>query len=224
MADFFRQILNLMGTFNLQLVFLLFLLCSFGELWLISIPYLLETVWLVAGYNLSSGALTPFHLLLLWLVAQFGRQTGVLLLFSFSRLGSLPLTRLYQKYVETRFKKLSGNENWLSKILKKLESHMSPFPIALGRLIGLGTPLTVFLGVKKQYKMLFLGVLLSSLVFDGIFIIFGLVVGANTMLKPTEMLLFSLIGLTGLYVVIFVIRQTSRFIKSRWIARNDQSK
>ena len=178
----------------------------------------------MAGYNLASGALSPLQLLLLWLVAQLGRQTGVLVLFSLSRLGSLPLTRLYQKYVETRFKKLSGNENWLSKILKKLESHMSPFSIALGRLLGLGTPLTVTLGVKRQYKVLFLGVLLSSLVFDGIFIVLGLVVGANTLVKPTEMILFSLVGLTGLYVVIFVIRQTSRFIKSRWIARYNQSK
>jgi membrane-associated protein len=221
-ADFFKQILNFVGTFNLQLVGLLFLLCSFGELWLISVPYLLETVWLLAGYNLGSGTLSPLHLLLLWLVAQLGRQTGVLVLFSLSRLGSLPLTRLYRKYVETRFRKLSGNENWLSKLLKRSESYISPFSIALGRLLGLGTPLTVTLGVKRQYKALFLGVLLSSLVFDGIFIILGLVVGANTLVKPTEMILFSLIGLTGLYVVIFAIRQASRFIKSRWITRNNR--
>jgi len=221
-ADFLKQILNFVGTFNLHLVGLLFLLCSFGELWLISVPYLLETVWLLAGYNLASGTLSPWHLLLLWLVAQFGRQTGVLLLFSLSRLGSLPLTRLYQKYVETRFRKLSGNENWLSKILKRSESYISPFSIALGRLLGLGTPLTVTLGIKRQYKVLFLGVLLSSLVFDGIFIILGLVVGANALVKPTEMILFSLIGLTGLYVVVFAIRQASRFIKSRWIAQNNR--
>jgi hypothetical protein len=117
---------------------------------------------------------------------------------------------------------LSGNENWLSKILKRSESYISPFSIALGRLLGLGTPLTVTLGIKRQYKVLFLGVLLSSLVFDGIFIILGLVVGANALVKPTEMILFSLIGLTGLYVVVFAIRQASRFIKSRWIAQNNR--
>ena len=106
------------------------------------------------------------------------------MLFSVTRLGSLPLTRLYQKYVEKRIKKFSGNDNWFSRILQKLESYISPFTIALGRLLGLGTPLTVVLGVKKQYRILFLGVLLSSIIFDGIFLIVGAVVGANTMVKP----------------------------------------
>ena len=224
MADFFRQILNFVGTFNLELVCLLFLLCACGEILLASVPYLLETVWLMAGYNLAAGILSPFHLLLLWLVALVGRETGVLLLFSVSRLGSLPLTRLYQKYVETRIKKFSGNENWLSRILQKIESYISPFTIALGRLLGLGTPLTVLLGVKKQYQVLFLGVILSSLVFDGIFLIVGAVVGANTMLKPSEMVLFSLIGLTVFYLVVFSIRQVSKFAKARLLARNSQIK
>ena len=224
MADFFRQILNFVGTFNLELVCLLFLLCACGEILLASVPYLLETVWLMAGYNLAAGKLSPFHLLLLWLVALCGRQIGVLVLFSISRAGSLPLTRLYQKYVETRFKKFSGNGTWLSKMLKKIESYISPFTIALGRLLGMATPLTVFLGVKKQYKVLFLGVLLSSLVFDGIFLIVGTVVGANTLVKPTEMIVFSLIGLTVFYLIVFSIRQVSKYAKARLFARNNQSK
>jgi len=224
MADFFRQILNFVGTFNLELVCLLFLLCACGEILLASVPYLLETVWLMAGYNLAAGVLSPFHLLLLWLVALVGRESGVLLLFSASRLGSLPLTRMYEKYVEKRVKKFAGNDNWLSRILKKLESYISPFTIALGRLLGLGTPLTVFLGVKKQYKVLFLGVLLSSIVFDGIFLIAGTAVGANTMLKPPEMILFSLVGLTAFYLVVFSIRQVSKYANARLLARNNQSK
>ena len=224
MTDFLKQILNFIGTFNPQLVCLLFLLCSLGELLLASVPYLLETVWLMAGYNLAAGILSPFHLFLMWLVAVVGRQSGALLLFSVSRLGSLPLTRLYEKYVGKRLKKFSGNDNWLSRVLQKLESYISPFTIALGRLLGLGTPLTVLLGVKKQYRMLVLGVLLSSLIFDGIFLIIGAVVGANTRVKPAEMVIFSLIGLTVFYLMVFSIRQALKFIKARSLARYNQPK
>ena len=213
-----------MGTFNLQLVCLLFLLCLCGEILLASVPYLLETVWLVAGYSLAAGTLSPFHLALLWLIAVLGRDSGVFLLFSATRLSSLPLTRLYQKYVQTRIKKFSANDNWFSRILQKLESYISPFTIALGRLLGLGTPLTVFLGVKNKYRVLFLGVVISSIIFDGIFMIVGIVVGANTMVKPEEMLLFSLIGLTVFYLIVFSIRQIFKYTKARMLARNSQSK
>jgi len=230
MAEFLRQILNavkqipnIIGVFDLRVVLLLFILCLCGEILLASVPYLLETVWLLAGYNLSNGTLSPFHLLLLWLVALAGRETGVLLLFSASRLGSLPLTRIYQKYVGARVKKFSGNDNWFSKTLQKLESYISPFTVALGRLLGLGTPLTVLLGVKKQYRVLFLGVIISSVIFDGIFLTVGIVVGANTMVKPAEMVLFSLAGLTVFYLVVFSIRQISNHMKAR-LARNNQSK
>jgi len=224
MADFFKHILNFMGTFNLQLVVLLFLLCLCGEILLASVPYLLETVWLMAGYSVAAGTLSPFHLFLLWLIALAGREAGVSLLFSVTRLGSLPLTKLYQKYVGARVKKFSGNDNWFSKILQKLESYISPFTIAAGRLLGLGTPLTVLLGVKKQYRVLFLGVILSSIIFDGIFLTVGIVVGANTLVKPSEMVLFSLAGLTVFYLIVFSIRQISKYTKSRMIARNNQSK
>ena len=224
MTDFLKQILNFMGTFNLELVCLLFLLCSFGELMLASVPYLLETVWLMAGYNVAAGLLSPFLLLLLWLIAVLGREAGVLLLFSVSRFGSLPLTKLYNKYLERRFKRFSGNNTWLARISTKFDSYISPFTIALGRLIGLGTPLTVLLGVKKHYKELFVGVLLSSMVFDGIFLIVGLTVGTHTMVKPAEMILFSLIGLTVFYLIVFAIRQVSRYTKARLTAKNNQTK
>jgi membrane-associated protein len=223
MADFFKHILNFMGTFNLQLMVLLFLLCLCGEILLASVPYLLETVWLMAGYSVAAGTLSVFHLISLWLVALAGREAGVLLLFSVTRLGSLPLTRLYQKYIGARVKKFSGNDSWFSKILQKLEASISPFTIAAGRLLGLGTPLTVLLGVRKQYRVLFLGVIISSIIFDGIFLTVGIVVGANTMVKPYEMLLFSLAVLTVFYLVVFSIRQVSNRMKGR-LARNNQPK
>jgi membrane-associated protein len=226
MTDFFKQILDLLkqipvfiGTFDLQLVLLLLALCFLGELFLASIPYLLETVWIVAGFNVAAGLLTPVQLLILWLAALAGREAGVLLLFSVSRLGSLPLTKLYQKYLEKRFKRFAGKDNWMAKISKKLDARLSLFTIAMGRLIGLGTPLTVLLGVKKHYKELFFGVLMSSLVFDGMFVLVGLLVGKNATLKPWEKVLFSLAGLTVFYGVVFGIRQILKIVKARTLAR-----
>jgi hypothetical protein len=226
MGDFFKQILDLLrqipvfiGTFDLQLVVLLCVLCFLGELFLASIPYLLETVWLVAGFNVAAGTLQPIQLLILWLAAVAGREAGVLLLFSVSRLGSLPLTRLYKKYLEKRFKKFSGKETWMTRISKKLDTRLSPFTIAMGRLIGLGTPLTVLLGVKKHYKELFVGVLLSSLIFDGMFVIVGMLVGTNTQLQPWQKVLFSFAGLTVFYLLVFCVRQVTKLIKARMLAR-----
>ena len=105
-----------------------------------------------------------------------------------------------------------------------MDSYLSPFTIALGRLIGLGTPLTILMGVKKKYKILFVGVLLSSLIFDGIFLIVGIVVGKNTHVKQTDMILYSLIGLTVFYLIVFSIRQISKYIKARTLALKNHVK
>jgi hypothetical protein len=106
----------------------------------------------------------------------------------------------------------------------KLDSYLSPFTIALGRLIGLATPLTVLMGIKKKYKMLFLGVIISSFIFDGIFLGVGLLVGKSTKVNQTEMILLSLLGLTVFYLLVFAIRQLFKFMKTRALARNNQSK
>jgi len=92
----------------------------------------------MAGYSLSTGVLSPFHLFLLWLIAVAGRESGVLLLIQRKPFQQPPPYRLYKKYLERRFKKFSGTNTWLTKISAKLDAYISPFTIALGRLIGWG--------------------------------------------------------------------------------------
>lgn len=203
-----QQALIFTGTFNSTLVVFLFLICSIGELG-VSVPYVLETIWLLSGYHLGTSVLSPFDLALLWLVAQVGRQTGAIMLCHLSRFGSIPLMKLYRKYFQASLsQKLSGNKFVPFKKLQKID-HLSPFSVALGRLLWLRIPLTLALGVKKQLKALSLGVLLSSLVWDGVYISLG-IVGGNAVLKPIQMILYSLIGLTVLYVLTFVIRRLSK--------------
>lgn len=223
MTDFLGNLFNFAGTFSPQLLVLIFLTCIAGEIWTIGFPYVLETIWLLAGYSIASGILSPLQLFIMWVVAMAGRYAGVVIVFYLSRLGSVPLTRLYQKYVSKNIDK-PGQESKLSRMMNKIKSHISPFSVAFGRLFGLLTLTTIALGIKKQYRTLILGVLLASIVFDALFIITGVVVGGNTKLEPVQMLLLSLGGLTAIYIVVFIIRHTVKFIKSRWNIRHNQPK
>ena len=69
LADFFSQGLALVGTFNLKIAAFLFLLCFIGEATVFIVPYLFETTWLMVGYQLSKGILSPFDLTLLLLTS-----------------------------------------------------------------------------------------------------------------------------------------------------------
>lgn len=203
-----QEVLTFAGTFNPKLVIFLFLICLVGEFGLFSIPYLLETIWLLSGYNLSAGVLSPFHLVLLWLVAQVGRQTGTTMLYYLGRFGSMPLRKLYRKHFEASLSDKLSNHIIPFKLFRKL-NYLSPFSVASGRLFGLRIPLTLTLGVNRQLRTLSLGVLLSSLVWDGIYISLG-TAGGHAGLKPTQMILYSLLGLTLLYAVTFTVRRLKR--------------
>lgn len=66
------------------------------------------------------------------------------------------------------------------------------------------------LAFKKKLAAAMAGVLLSSLVWDAVYLILGATVGRTTALAPIQMLLFSVAGLTLLYLVVLIVR---RFFK-----------
>jgi membrane protein DedA with SNARE-associated domain len=199
------QILALTSTLDLRIAALLFVICAIGEL-SVGIPYVLESVWLLAGYQLGAGVLSPLQLAGLWLAAQCGRQVGSIALYGAAKLGSMPFARLYRRCRSWRFwPKVSLN--------RKLANHinlMSPFSVAYARLFGLRIPLTITLAVKKRVASLPLGVLLASLIWDGLYITLGATVGKVVVLKPTEILLATVGGLTLLYLVVFAVRRLLR--------------
>ncbi len=199
------KILDATGTFNPNIAIALFVICAIGEFGP-SIPYLLETIWLMTGYQLTRGVLSPFELLLFWLVAQTGRQTGSVALYSVSRLGSPHLMKLYKKYLENRLSKRQLIPSAVTSRLKNL----SPFSVALGRLFGLRIPLALTLGAARKLKILSLGIVLSSLMWDAVYLFIGATVGASAAVKPVSMLLYSLVGLTALYIITFAVRFLSR--------------
>lgn len=208
MESFLQQALTFAGTFNPHLIVFLFLICAIGE-FSVSVPYLLETVWLMTGFSFGAGTLSPVELVLLWLVAQVGRQIGAFALSNLGHFGSLPVMRLYQKYLENSVLKKRVKSGAVSSTVIRKMRHLSPFSVAMGRLLWLRMAITLTLGVKRKQRLLAAGVLLSSLVWDGIYISLG-VVGAKTSLKPVQMVLYSLIGLSALYLATFLVRRLLR--------------
>ncbi len=207
-----QQVLNFTGTFDFKLLIFLFLICSIGE-FSVSVPYLLETVWMLSGYHLGTGEFSFYQIVVLWCVAQAARQTGAAGLYHLSRFGSIPLMKLYQRYFESKVSQKLTEKNASApvKFIRKI-NYLSPFSVAFGRLFWLRIPITMTLGIKRKHKVLSGGVLLSSLVWDSVYISLGLL-GATATLKPLQMVLYSLIGLTVLYTITFAARQLPRLFK-----------
>jgi membrane protein DedA with SNARE-associated domain len=195
------QALEVTSTFNPKIAIILFLLCSIGEIGF-ALPYILETIWLLAGYQLATGSLNAPDLLLIWLVAQAGRQTGSLVLYYTAVLGLGPLKKLYKKYIEPRMPKRQIIPQFIARGI----THPSTISVAIGRLMGLRIPMALTMGASHRLLHLALGVLLSSVIWDGVYLIVGSTVGATMMPKPQYMIFYSLGGLTALYLLTLGIR------------------
>ena len=200
LSGLLSQVLTATSSFNLKIAILLFLLCSIGEIGF-ALPYVLETIWLLAGYQLGTGDLQLGELLKIWLVAQAGRQTGSLVLYYSAVLGLAPLKKVYKKYIESRLPK----RQFIPASITKHLTNPNPISIAIGRLVGLRIPMALTMGARQKLLHLALGVLISSIIWDGIYIIIGRTVGS--VLPKTEfMVLYSVGGLTIVYISVLVIR------------------
>lgn len=191
----------------------MFLVCLIGEVGP-SVPYLLETVWLLSGYGLGRDVVQPLQLVVLWLAAQAGRQGGAGLLYHLCRLGSGPLVRAWR-----RLDKSGSSASELAAALPqhrffRLAGHLSPFSVAYCRLIGLRFPVTLALAVRGQFKRLALGVVLSSVAWDGIYLLLG-VGGASAVVAPVQMLTYSIIGLSVLYAATWGVRRVLGWRRAR---------
>jgi membrane-associated protein len=197
-----QQIMALTTVFDPRMAALLFFTCAIGEFGL-PFPYVLESIWLLAGYHLGAGVLSPLHLLGLWFAAQCGRQVGAMALYRVGRLGATPLASLYQKLHLARFlSRITAKSSAFSRI-----NLASPFSVAYGRLFGMRIPVTLTLAVRKSLRTLSIGVLLSSIVWDAVYISLGIIFGSATGIKPYYMFLASLAGLTLIYLVTFAVRR-----------------
>ena len=200
LEGFLQNIVSFTATLDPRMAVLLFIICAIGEMGL-SVPYLLESIWMLVGYNLGNGVLSPLHMAGLWLAAQCGRQVGAIALYRIARFGMPALTRFYHKiHLDRFFNKLLAKSGGISRI-----NLSSPFSVAFGRLVGMKIPMVLVLAVKKRPGMLALGVLISSIIFDGIYICLG-IIGSTAHIPPAYMLLASLGTLTVIYAVTIGVR------------------
>ena len=214
-----QQILAFTGTFNGWLVlsvFIMFMLAEFS----ISIPYVMETIWILAGYSVLKGTFSIYGIVLLWLVGVFGREIGSLTLYHIAGLGRGPIMRLYNrvfgKVIAERLSESSQNTSLPARLFRHINL-LSPFSITLGRLIWLRVPLTIILSMRRQLKLVMESVLLFSVVWDGIYILIG-VIGGNATVSPGRFILYSIIGLTVLYTIFFIARRGAEW----WLKRRER--
>jgi membrane protein DedA with SNARE-associated domain len=201
LENFLQSIVSFTATLDPRMAILLFLLCSIGEVGL-AIPYILESIWLLVGFNIGAGEISPWHVLILWLAAQAGRQVGTMGLYYIARLGMPTLNGFYHKiHLDRIFKMLMARSGAVSRI--NLES---PFSVAFGRMIGMRIPMLLVMAAKKRLGMLSLGVLISSIIWDALYMAIGAIFGSTVDIEPGYMLVISVGGLTVIYLITFTIR------------------
>ncbi len=199
----FQEVVNFAGTFNPYLILAIYLMLIVGE-FSISIPYLLETIWILTGYHAITGLYSPQQVIALMLVALSGRETGAVIFYILILYGSAGVIRLYRRF----FPSTEQNDVAENRVLRRI-NFLSPFSVAFGRLFYLKVPLTIVLGLKRKPWILFIAVAIHSLIWDSIYVIIG-VVGGNAQLSSGRLLIYSLGSITIIYAVSFLIRRLSR--------------
>jgi len=202
MDSFFSNIISFTGSPDAWTVFLLLAWCFIGEVG-IAIPYALESFWLLVGFSLGAGELPAGFLLALWVAAQAGRQAGSLGLYRIARFGVPALEKFFHNIR-------------LGKLFAKVKSRTgaaqrfnlaSPFSVAFGRMVGMRIPMMLVMAGKKRPGTLALGVLLSSLVWDALYISLGAIFGATVDIGQGYMLLISLGCIAVIYLITYGVKR-----------------
>jgi hypothetical protein len=211
-------ILGLSATYTPWLILAIFLITLASQFGFF-VPYLLESIWLFSGYNVAVGTYPPLFLVLLCVVGIIGREAGSGVFFYLSSLGSQPIQQFFLDRIEPRLLAGAGREKrpglvkrGLARVLRVIfvnnedeppelfgrPIRFSPFTVALGHFLWMRVPIIMTLGLKGKMKPLLLGVALFSVLYDGIYIAFGILGGAGGV-NRSLMLVYPL----GLMALIF---------------------
>jgi membrane protein DedA with SNARE-associated domain len=87
--------------------------------------------------------------------------------------------------------------------------------VAFGRMVGMRLPMMMVCAGKKKPGTLALGVFLSSLVWDSLYISLGAVFGSTMDIPQIYMLLISLGGITAIYLVTWLIQKLIKRLRHR---------
>ncbi len=208
------HVLALTGSLNPWLVVAILALFPLSEFGL-SIPYLMESMWILVGYHARHSVPLASELPLLLAVAVCARCGGSTGLYSLVGLGRGWILRLYRRFFGFVLSAEGQNSSSLpARVLRRLNL-FSPFTVALGRFIWLKVPITLTMSIRKDLRVLLIGVAISSVIWDSIYIAIGVIVG-SAQLEPWQTVLYSAGALTILYGTVFLIR---RFVFGRLFAK-----
>ena len=213
------QILDTVSQFTPNIGVILFVLSFIGEAFVLSIPLVFETALLTMGVQLTQGALPIRDFVFMLVSTQLGRQMGALLLYFISRSGTSALG----KFISRRLPRTLPAAGTPAKLLRTIDS-ITPFGVALGRLLWIRVPLTVLLGSRHRLNTLMLGILISGLIYDVIYVGLGAIVGGTAQPDSGYILLYLMGGLALFYVVSFGIRMLYKAVRRRIVRRRERMK
>ena len=155
---------------------------------------------MLTGYSISSGGHAIYNLVTIILMTMMGRLLGILITYAIATSSGRLIAKL-RSFLQSREHKIP----FVNRIVDRINL-VSPFSVAAGRLLGLRYPVTILMSAQKRLKTLLLGAALSSIIYDGFYVIIGAIIGTNATLKPLPVMIAFTIGLTLLYISIFVGR------------------
>jgi membrane protein DedA with SNARE-associated domain len=199
--EFLANLINLIGTYSPLVGLSLFVLCLFGEVIGVGIPYVLEAALMLAGYNASINDNLLFNVVIIMIMTLTGRLVGTLIIYYLARRGE----KLTNK-IRTFFESKANSNSFLQKMTARVNL-MSPFSVAAGRLLWLRYPITLLMAAQGKLKVLMLGTVLSSVIYDGVYMVIGAVVGANTTLEPVQVIICFMAGLTVVYLAFYIAQR-----------------
>jgi hypothetical protein len=204
-----QQIMAIAGTFNIWLIIALFFLCFINEFGL-SIPYLMESIWILVGYHTASGVIPVYQTFIIWLAAVSGRMVGATVLYYILGLGSTWIMRIYRRIFGSFLTENKSNNNSLPMRLIRRINIFSPFSVAVGRFLWLKIPLTILVSIAKRLKILLTAIVLYSAIWDITYMIVG-VIGGNAHLQPGWFILYSIGALTVIYGLTYLVQRVIKF-------------
>jgi len=161
------DVLDITSALNPLLIGSFFLVAMLGEVY-IQIPLLMESVWLLVGYQSRANSTALLNAALMLLAAQAGRQVAMLALYWFFPVLSQPFSRLLPRPVRWhRFYCRHFDHNHFDN------RYLTTVPATLGMLTYLNGPVKVALIWRRRLRPLLVGTLLSGLVFDSVYLLGG---------------------------------------------------
>ncbi len=163
----------------------------------------MESIWMIVGYQVGTHTsfITVTNTIALFFCSQLGRQLMMFLMFSIYPSIDKPLKRFYARTIEP-----NRYFQWFIRRLKRErllneETFLTLVPSSWGMLTPLNGPIKLLLIVRRKLRVLSLATLISSAIFDCIYLLLGAVFH-TTQLHLTYLPIFLLLA----FAIVAIIR------------------